>query len=160
MQDKDNKLGLKGTIESVFYGIVMASAFMLFFSLATVQGRSMEPNLYEGEKLLMTKIYSLDYGDIVIARSHSHQESYYLIKRVIGLPGDTLEFIDNQLYRNGVLVHEDYILEPMRTNDIKVVLEANEYFLCGDNRNNSLDSRSSSEGPFSKDLIIGKILFK
>lgn len=158
--DKESKLGLKGTIQSILWGILMASVFVLVFSLATVQGQSMEPTLQEGDKLLVAKWYTLDYGDIVIAKSQSHQETYYLIKRVIGLPGDTIQFYNNRLYRNGLLIEEPYLFEQMQTADIEVVLGDDEFFLCGDNRNNSLDSRSELEGPFSTEDIFGKILFK
>ena len=70
-----DKLGFNGFIKSVLYGILAAFIFMMLFSVATVQGQSMEPTLYDGDRLLVYKYYNLDYEDIVVALSKSHKDT-------------------------------------------------------------------------------------
>lgn len=159
-KQKDN-LSFGDTVTSILIGIAAAFIFMSVFAVADVHGHSMEPTLYEGSKVFVLKYFKPDYNDIVIAVSHKSSDMpFYLIKRVVGLPGDTIQFKDNSLYRNGKYVEEPYIKEEMFTGDMEVTLKDDEYFLCGDNRNNSTDSRSDREGCFNTDLIFGKVLLE
>jgi signal peptidase I len=81
-----------------------------------------------------------------------------LIKRVIGLPGDTLQIVDGQVYINDHLLEEPYIKTPWHDNKAKTLIPGGEYFVMGDNRDNSLDSRSPQVGLIPRDLIIGKAM--
>jgi len=112
----------------------------------------MEPTYNEGDILFATNIGidDLHYGDIVVAKPHDK----LVIKRLIGLPGDTIEFIDGQLYRNGELVEEDYVVNKTTKDNILVVLGEHQYYICGDNRPVSYDSRAY--GPV--DEILQKII--
>ena len=95
-------------------------------------------------------------NDIIVA--NSEVLNCVIIKRVIGMPGDTIEIKDNVLYVNDEAVVENYIKEEMVTNDLgPYTLQDNEYFACGDNRNHSTDSRVL--GPISEEDIIGVMLF-
>lgn len=159
--DKRDSLSLGETITSIFIGVFAAFMFMSIFTVADVHGHSMEPTLNEGSKIIVLKYFKPDYNDIVIAISHTSSDMpFYLIKRVIGLPGDTIQFKNNSLYRNGELIDEPYIKEAMITQDMEITLKEDEYFICGDNRNNSTDSRSDKEGCFNSDLIFGKVLLE
>lgn len=149
--------------------IIFAVSFVIrMFVLQpfVVEGQSMEPNFHNQEYLLAEKItkYFTDYkrGDVIIFKSPS--EDINLIKRIIGLPGEKVVVEDGKIsiYKNpyspkATLVEEDYILpdESQNQEPIEVTLEKNQYFVFGDNRTNSVDSRSF--GPISKDNIIGKV---
>jgi len=117
-----------------------------------VNGTSMMTTLHDGDIMILNIIgYRFDEinrFDIVVV----DEGNEYLIKRVIGLPGEEIEYKDNQLYINGKKVKENYGSQV--TEDFKVKVKKNSYFVLGDNRTNSLDSRHF--GSFKKDRIIGK----
>lgn len=122
-----------------------------------VQGHSMLPTLREGEYLIINKLsYFLDEpqrGDIVVLH-YPRDRSREYIKRVVGLPGDRVEIGDGQVRVNGVVLHEPYLAaNPVYGNQSWVVPEG-QYFVMGDNRNNSSDSRDWSFLPRSD--IVGK----
>ena len=140
-----------------------------------VKGSSMEPNFYHGDFLfinkLSTSVGSPDYGDVVICRLHEESGDENLIKRVIGLPGDEIDIVWNGdsedveyfLYRNGELVEEDFINEPMMNDgniDYPFDVPENSYFVMGDNRNASSDSRRRSIGAIPKEDLVGKVVFR
>jgi len=97
--------------------------------------------------------------NIISSLIFKQKDRTYWIKRVIGLPGDTIEIKSDKLYKNGKLLDEPYINEPMENNsDLKVVVPARHIFVMGDNRNNSEDSRVIGCVPYEN--IIGKLKFK
>lgn len=166
-QIRDKGGGYKSLLIYLLIGVILAFGIRTIVEPTVVVGESMEKNLHDGEYMLNLKLaYCLtepDYGDVVIVDvndDESMKNVNFMIKRVVGLPGDTIEFKDNKLYRNGILIHEDYIAEPMENvEDMVVELGKNEVFVLGDNRNNSLDSRSI--GPISyKDEIRGKVILR
>lgn len=128
-----------------------------------VSGESMETTLSNGDNLIVDKItYRFrdpKRFDIIVFPFQYAEETYY-IKRIIGLPGETVH-IDGEgnIYINGEILQESYgreiILHPgIATQDIK--LDADEYFVMGDNRNNSSDSRDPVVGNIHRDDIIGR----
>lgn len=139
-----------------------------------VKGSSMEPNFNHGDLLfinkLSTSIGSPDYGDIVICEMKDDFAYENIIKRVIGLPGDEIEIVENEddeeiydLYVNGELVEEPFLGEPMMTaGDIEYPFEVpeNSYFVMGDNRNASTDSRRESVGAIEKGDLMGKVVLR
>ena len=134
-----------------------------------VKGASMEPNFYDHEYLIIDEIsYRFKdpvRGDIVVFRYPKDQRQYF-IKRIIGLPGEKIEIRDgrvyvyNQGYPHGQLVNETMYLgaDITTSGDDIFSLGDNEYFVLGDNRSSSLDSRNF--GPISRHLIIGRTWFR
>ena len=122
-----------------------------------VQGHSMMPTLEEDQYLIINKLsYYLDQpqrGDIVVLHYPRDRTREY-IKRVIGVPGDEVVIEDNQVLVNGVLLEEPYLNGRPTYRDQSWVVPDGQYFVLGDNRNNSSDSRSWSFLPRSD--IVGK----
>ncbi|MFA6254994.1 MAG: signal peptidase I [Patescibacteria group bacterium] len=133
-----------------------------------VKGASMEPNFYDHEYLIINEIsYRFDEperGDTVVFR-YPFDLSQYFIKRIIGLPGEKIKIAEgkvtifNQANPQGVELQEDYLLPAMKTlGDVEVELSQTEYYVLGDNRIASLDSRAF--GPVPRQDIIGKTLVR
>lgn len=124
--------------------VLFVAVLMTFFSRTSVQGSSMDNTLHDGQNLIMLRADTNPFltpkpGDIVVAEWND----ILIVKRVIAGPGDTLKIVNNEVYRNGQLLREDYIKEPMITKDISAMtLGDDAYFLMGDNRNESADSRA------------------
>lgn len=121
-----------------------------------VVGKSMTPSLHSGQLLIGIHHWkTIKRGDIVVASTGNE----LLIKRVIALPNERIRISDGKVYINSNRLTESYIKEPMNTDEsYDVVLGENEYFLMGDNRNESGDSRLY--GPFGSDAIQYKIYGK
>jgi signal peptidase I len=117
-----------------------------------VNGESMMKTLHDGDIMILNiidyKINGLNRFDIVVV----DEGDEYIIKRVIGLPGEEVEYKDNKLYINKVEVEDKYAYGD--TTDFDIVLGKDSYFVLGDNRENSLDSRYF--GAFNKKKILGK----
>ncbi|WP_219835296.1 signal peptidase I [Paenibacillus sp. R14(2021)] len=151
--------------------VVVLCMHYFVFNLSTVEGQSMEPSLYEKEWLFVNKISYLtgspSAGDVVILKdpAETAQRKEYLVKRIIGVPGDKIEVRDGQLYRNGKLVVEPYTDVQIEDLDYgPETIAAGHYFVMGDNRHAkaSRDSRSFHAVPRSyilgrADLIIWPI---
>ncbi len=130
---------------------------------ARVSGDSMEPNLHNNDIAIVSPVlYSIDRFDVVIVRIEVDGIETLIVKRVIGLPGDELKYEDGKLYINGVYMEEDFDTSGFTgnyPNDLEVpyVIPNGSYFLVGDNRNNSTDSRIL--GYIERGNIVGKLLF-
>lgn len=131
-----------------------------------VRGDSMYPSLSDGDNLIVDKI-SYHFSDPkrydIVVFPFQYQEGTFYIKRVIGLPGETVQIQDGNIYINGKALEEPYGYEPIRNPGLAseaVTLGQDEYFVLGDNRNNSADSREPSVGFVSRDTIIGKAVFR
>lgn len=136
-----------------------------FVATAVVSGESMEPTLSDGQYLIVNKFTDLERFDVITFEPPNKPEVFY-VKRIIGMPGDTVEYQNNQLILNGEEVYEPYInyeadyalfednytlQELFETN----VVPEGHYFVVGDNRDNSMDSRSF--GFVSEEAIVGKV---
>ncbi|NLL06734.1 MAG: signal peptidase I [Clostridiaceae bacterium] len=159
------------------------------FQPTQIVGCSMESTFFENDKIIVNKlIHTLrsepEYGDVVIIDSRvkrnrtlkddltdsikynaitsmitKEKQDILWIKRVIGKSGDTLEYIDGTLYRNGEAIQEDYIKEPMNYfPEGKIIVPEDCIYVMGDNRNSSLDSRVIGSVPLNH--VIGKYAFK
>ncbi len=146
--------------------ITLAIAVAIFFTLrATVQAYKvietcMEPNYVEGDWLLVSKatywFHEPERGDVIILEPPFDTEEVY-IKRLIGLPGDTVEVKDSLVYIDGIALEEPYIMEAPTYTFPTTELGEDEYFVLGDNRNNANDS--SKGWTISREDIIGKAWF-
>lgn len=131
-----------------------------------VSGESMRPTLEDGDNLIVDKI-SYRFSDPkrydIVVFPFRYQEGTFYIKRVIGLPGETVQIVDGEIYINGRILQEPHKYDEIRSPGIassEITLGADEYFVLGDNRNNSSDSREPSVGNISREEIIGKALLR
>lgn len=151
---KEKRFSLADTLQFIFLLAVIALIiFIRQMPLFTVDGHSMDHTYSHGDLLVGEKNADIKAGDILIIYSDVLSER--IVKRCIGLPGDKVEIRDNTVYVNDKALKEDYIAEPMNTEDMSVTLGDDEYFVMGDNRNDSTDSREI--GPIPKNKIQAKV---
>ena len=153
------------TAIAIFFAVVFVIAFGM---QVTNIGDSMSPSLESGQVVLVNrlefKILRPSVGDIIAFLPNGNSNSHYYVKRVVATPGDKLQIIDGYLYVNGEKTEDtDEIYDKMEdagiaANEIK--LGSGEYFVLGDNRNSSEDSRSANIGIVKSNMIVGKVWFK
>ena len=167
-------------LESILMAVIaIVLIFTFILRVNTVEGESMEPTLTEGQKLIVTDLlYTPDYNDIVIIQAARLDGGIPIVKRIIGLPGDTIniDFDNGVVYRNGQylpieikdgLIYEDgHTINTYTTRNLEMisgqdyVVPDDYYFVLGDNRNNSKDSRLFSEiGFVNKNYIAGRAIY-
>ena len=129
-------------------------------------GDSMKPELANGNITLISKAaYSMGTprrGDIVAFKPNGNESSHYYIKRIVGLPGETVEVQDGKILVNGREIRERYQtteIDELGLLSEPVKLKNNEYFVLGDDRQNSEDSRSADIGAVKRSEIDGKVWF-
>lgn len=150
------------------FAVVLAILLVMAFGMQTkVIGDSMEPTLYNGQTVLVNrafiKIFSPKTGDIVVFLPNGNVNSHYYIKRIVACPGDTVQITDGVLYVNGVAEDENEMYDKMEDSGIagnEIKLASGEYFVLGDNRNSSEDSRSANIGVVKQSMMIGQVWFR
>lgn len=168
-EKKINKSTIHEILSTLFYcGVAVFLAFVLVFSVGmkiSMVGVSMEPALYNGQEVLINrfiyKITSPKRGDVIAFLPNGNQNSHYYLKRIVGLPGESIQIIDGYVYINGERLPEDEY-DKMADYGIagnEIQLGSDEYFVLGDNWNMSEDSRSGNIGAVKKDTIAGKVWF-
>ena len=133
------------------------------FVKTAVAGVSMEPTLMEGQVVIVNKIEyylkSPKRSDVIVYKQSNREHSYYEIKRVIGLPGETVKIKNGMIYINDEVLNEKIKTETIENAGLAeegIKLDDNEYFVLGDNRNDSEDSRFASVGNVLRNEILGK----
>ncbi|TDG00415.1 signal peptidase I [Paenibacillus piri] len=149
--------------------LAITAAVSITFNTYVAQGMtvptgSMLPTIQLQDKILVEKMVALTdfgFGDVVVFYPPlpGHEQERY-VKRMIGLPGDTIEVKDGELIRNGERVDEPYVKEKMNYSFGPVRVPADHYLFLGDNRNDSLDSHLWPTPFVSKDKLIGKVMFR
>ena len=140
---------------------VYATLIVTFgFQVARVEGQSMAPTLEDQDRLIVNKfayrLHDPEVGDIVMLLYPEDPRKSF-VKRVMGGPGDTIRIVDGRVFRNDVLLPDDYIPDEFRSHDQygPQTVPAGYYFVMGDHRNNSSDSRTWGQVP--QKYIIGKV---
>lgn len=180
-ESKKNKFGIGATILSGILEIAQVVSVSLIIVLIIkyyliqpfmIKGNSMEPNFHDGNYIVADEIsYRFrgpERGEVIVFHFPIDEKQYF-IKRIIGLPGETVEIKNKQVIISssenpeGTAIDESYLPENIRDKtegNLKITLKENEYFVMGDNRFHDKSSDSRSWGPVSKDLIVGKVMFR
>ena len=143
----------------------MLSYLIVAFGLVRISmiGDSMQPTLQDGNSIIVNKM-SFRFAkpkrnDVIVFKQNGDEHSYYNIKRVIGLPGETIQIKDGFIYINGEKLNEEYEFDLISNGGLaneELKLDAKEYFVLGDNRNASEDSRYANIGVVIKKDIVGR----
>ncbi|RSD28706.1 signal peptidase I [Mesobacillus subterraneus] len=168
-----NKNEIWDWVKTIAIAILLAFAVrVIFLTPIEVKGQSMEPTLQENERMIVTKVGQPKRFDIIVFHSPVEDKDY--IKRVIGLPGDRIEYIEDVLYINGKAYDEPYLEDSKKSlafgwltgtftlKDTPVnsdVVPEGHLFVLGDNRRHSKDSRSFGAVPFESIIGTTKVIF-
>ena len=158
-------------IEVLIYAVIIYACVYLIptyvIQRTIVDGPSMENTLHNGESLLVEKISykfdSLKRFDVIVFYPYGREMDEYYVKRIIGLPGETVQIIGSDIYINGELLEENYGKDPITYAggaEEPCTLGEDEYFVLGDNREVSLDSRYEEVGLVSRENIGGRAIFR
>lgn len=149
----------------VYIAVILGITYLIITYVGQrtrVSGDSMESTLHSGDNLIVDKL-SYHFREPeryeIIVFPYRYEENTFYIKRIVGLPGDTIQIKDGYLYIDGERADENYGLERMNKAGIaaeEIKLGADEYFVLGDNRNGSSDSRDPSVGILKREEIIGR----
>lgn len=152
---------IREIVQVLFPALILALTIHLFLAQATIVfGRSMEPSLFERQRLIIDKITyyfrAPDRNDIVVIKRPEMEE--LLVKRIVGLPGEKVEIRDGYVYINDNRLTEPYPHAQYPQNIPAYTLGPVEYYILGDNRGNSNDSRAF--GPILRENILGRVWFR
>lgn len=153
------------TLRTTIYALIVVAAVAvliatLFLPVLQVSGSSMEPTLEDGDVIVLFKSGSFETGDLV----GFYYQNKLLLKRVIAGPGDVVDIDDDgNVYVNNVLLDEPYVTDKAfgeSDREYPYQVPEDRYFVMGDNRTTSIDSRSTTIGCIEADQIVGKVIFR
>ena len=161
---------LKEWIKDILFAVVIAVLILQFLKPTIVREHSMENTLENNDYLFVSKQHyklfgnDFEHGDIIVFESElqtGNGTNKLLIKRVIGVPGDTLAIHDGYVIRNGETIMEPYIKDFFTDTEMDEITVPEGFLFCmGDNRQNSADSRDSRIGYVDMDTVMGKAIFR
>lgn len=149
--------------------VIFLAYFIIYYALEKTEmpGISMESTLSDGDPIIINKLsYRFSNPkrfDVIVFKQTGKEHSYYNVKRIIALPGETIQIKDGIIYINDEPIEDMVNADEMKNYglaDEAITLEENEYFVLGDNRNNSEDSRFASVGMIRREEIIGKAFIR
>lgn len=157
----------KSYVVTVFSALIITIFILQFFSFYLVSGDSMEPTLNNNNYLIVRKSFlrekKYEKGDIVIfhtAVRNNLKDEKDLVKRIIAVPGDEIKIENNHVYINDQIIQEIYLKKDKTGGSLKMIVDEENYFVMGDNRKVSLDSRESSIGLVNQAEILGEVIIK
>jgi len=156
----------KREVMAAVYALLFFCLFKLLFLPVKVSGSSMDPSLKNNDiGVVLKQSYRFGdpkKGDIVCLKYQNKAtgESRPLVKRIIGIPGDDVLIMNGDVYINSILIDEGYIGRQQTEGYIELIVPKGGYFVMGDNRTNSLDSRSAEVGIINRKQIMGKLVLR
>lgn len=156
-------------IRDIAIALAIAGLILLFFKPIIIQQNSMQPSFYSGDYVVVSRqayrvFGNIEHEDVIVFRSglvddEGHDKN--LIKRVIGLPGDTIEIVDGYVVRNGKVISEPYLAEQGSSGEMEeITVEPGKLFVMGDNREVSQDSRSAEVGQVDQSEVVGRVVLR
>lgn len=145
--------------------VVFAAYAITHYGLETmkVSGEYMSPTLKDGDEILINKMsyyfHRIHRNDVVVVQESGSEHNYFTLERVIGLPGETVQIKDGEIYIDGEKLNEELDFPSIENGGLaleEITLEEDEYFMLGDNRNECEDSRNANIGNIARKDIVGK----
>lgn len=173
LEEEPSKTG-NLVVEIILWIVEIAAAILLGFLLVrygaekmTISGNSMETVLSQDDSVIIDKLTGKIRGykrfDVIAFQQNGKEHDFYNVKRIVGLPGEKVRISDGKLYINDELLEDKFSTEEMSNAGMaskEILLEENEYFVLGDNRNGSEDSRFANVGNVVKSEIIGRVFLR
>lgn len=173
LEEEPSKTG-NLVVEIILWIIEIAAAVLLGFLLVrygaekmTISGNSMETILNQDDSVIIDKLTGKIRGykrfDVIAFQQKGKEHDFYNVKRIVGLPGEKVRISGGKLYINDELLEDKFAAEEMNNAGMaskEILLEENEYFVLGDNRNSSEDSRFANIGNVMKSDIIGRVFLR
>ncbi len=162
--EKKKLITAKGIYAVLSWSAIIIGAVYAFGVRTTVIGDSMEPTLVNGQEIMINRliynIFEPGQGDVIVFKPNGNENAHTYVKRVVGVPGDTVRIMNGILYVNGepTDLFSDNIANP-GTAALDLKLGEDEFFVMGDNPNSSDDSRNANIGNVKLETIIGKAWF-